>query len=207
VPFPLQLGGRTVATPAALGQIAQRDAAHGGAVAGERVAGWASGLVRDGALTAREGLGLTAALLRHPEAATVSEGARLAVALADREAGALLLLALEGHDVGLLLAPDPGDLGRSVEDALIRSAAAVSELSDADARARLLDRARHAGLAVEEARILARWGTADEIARALPGLLTEGWPAAALPDAAARVAGGGAAAAVLAPVVAAAPAR
>jgi hypothetical protein len=196
--FPIQLGALSVATPAQLGAVARDDARAGGTVIpGKRVFEWAHSLVASGDLDRAGCAGLCAALLRHGDAATIAEGARLAALLGARELGPLILHALEGHDTGLLLEPDPIEPTRSVEDALLRSAASLVDLADPVVREAVLVRLRNSALRAEEARVLATWATPAEIAAWMPALLVEGFPAEARDALDARLAAGGDGAAAL----------
>lgn len=195
---PLRVGDRVAATTAALGALAREDAATGGTVIpGERPNAWIADLVADGRLAQPLAVGLCAALLRASEGPAVAEGARLAVRLGEPALGALLLHALDGHDVGLLLQVDPGDPGRSVEDTLLRCAARAADLSDPATREPFLERLRNAALQAEELFTLCDHGTAEELARWLPAILTEGVPAAAEAAVASRLARGDDGAALL----------
>ncbi len=189
--FPLQIGAYVVPGPRELGALARQDAGPGGTVLpGRRVWQWVLELIATGVLDIRTAAGLTAALLRNPEGATVAEAARIVGALRDPKLAVLVLDALDAHDTGLLLGPDPADAERSVEDALLRAAAVAGDLADPELRASLLGKLRNAALRVEEAKVLARWGTDDEIRLHLPAILTEGLPAEARADVDARIARG-----------------
>ncbi|MEQ1502538.1 MAG: hypothetical protein ABMB14_09920, partial [Myxococcota bacterium] len=124
--FPLTVGPHRLADPPALAALVRADAGpvSGAVVAGQRPAEWVCGLVRDGLLDHRLAVGLAAGLIHHPEADTVCEGARLAVALADPVLGGVVSRALDAHDLGLLLAADPAAPDRSV-----RATAATSSAS------------------------------------------------------------------------------
>jgi hypothetical protein len=118
-------------------------------------------------------VGLAAALLQHPTAVTVAEGARLAIALHPSPLDDLVVLALDAHDPALLLAVDPAGGGASVEDTLLRAAALVARLDDAFLRDKVLTRLRHAGLPELELAVLAAYGDLAELQRWLPALLEE----------------------------------
>jgi hypothetical protein len=172
VGFPVTIAGRQLASPAALAQLVRTDAAAGGStvVPGCGPSTWLLGV--DG-LSRRELVGLAAALVALPEAASIAEGARLAVAVGDSALGPLLLQAVASHDVGLLLAPDPPG-GGAVEDALLQAAAAVADLRDRDRRDALLTQLRQAGRTDLELLILLAHGSAEELAHWLPAVLVEG---------------------------------
>src|SRR5262245_9127286 len=106
--FPLVVGGHAVPDAPALAALVRR--------------------VRDGALEPALAVGLAAVLIEHPAPETVCEGARLAAALGDPQLGPLVLLALEGHDLALLLSPDPAIPGASVEDGLLAAACRLVDL-------------------------------------------------------------------------------
>lgn len=175
MPFPLKVGDHDVPDPPSLAALVRRDAGpvSGGVVPGKRPNEWILGLVAEGALEQRLAVGLAAALIQHPAAETVCEGARLAAALGDRVLGAVLLRALDAHDTALLLGADPADPAASVEDALLAAAVALCDLADAGVRGPLLERLRHAGLPQLEVPLLAAFGTAEELRVWLPAVLVE----------------------------------
>ncbi|MCB9686407.1 MAG: hypothetical protein H6735_15300 [Alphaproteobacteria bacterium] len=172
MPFPLTFGDRTFADPAGLASFAREEAIA--PTLPERPCDWVPGLVRDGALEARLATALSAAFLQHAEAATICEGARLAVRLRDPVLGPILLRALQEHDTALLLQPDPADADRSVEDTLLHAAPAVVDLEDAELRRPLLEALRNAGLPEVEIPVLARHGDATDLRQWLPAVLAEG---------------------------------
>jgi hypothetical protein len=192
MPFPLKVGDHDVPDPPALAALVRRDAGpvSGGVIAGKRPHQWLAELVATGALEHRLAVGLAAALLQHPVAETVCEGARLAVGLADRVLGTVLLRALEAHDTALLLRADPADPASSVEDVLLGAAAGLCDVSDEAVRGPLLERLRHAGLPRLEVPILAAWGTVHELRTWLPAVLAEGVTDAGVASLAERVARG-----------------
>ncbi|MEZ4238459.1 MAG: hypothetical protein R3F59_20365 [Myxococcota bacterium] len=173
--FPLTVGGREIPDPPSLATLVRMDAgaASGQVVPGKRPAEWVADLVADGALEQRLAVGLAAALIQHPAAETVCEGARLAVALGEPVLGRVILRALDAHDTGLLLGTDPADPAASVEDVLLRGGVALAELSDDAVRGALLERLRHAGLPGLEVAVLARWSTPEELRQWLPAVLAE----------------------------------
>lgn len=149
--------------------------------AGRAPSRWLAAMVEQGALPKDLAVGLVAALLqRRDEAGAVTEAARLAGRLGHVELGELLLMSLDAFDTGFLLTADPLLPGQSVEDALLRAAGVVVDLSDDTARARLLPRLRNAGLSGLECTALVRHGTADEIRTWLPAVLIEGVPESAM---------------------------
>jgi hypothetical protein len=159
--FPLHVGAVSIGSLAELGACAAADARTGGSIVpGRRVSEWVTAWVAEGLLDSATAVGLAAALIRHPDGAAIAEGARLARALADPRLGALVLHALDGHDTGVLLAPDPADRAQSVEDALLRAVAGIADLADPVVRERVLTRMRNAALRAEEAAVVARWGQA-----------------------------------------------
>ncbi len=175
MPFPLTVGGRTVASPPDLAALAQADArgAGGTVVAGQRPWQWILGLVQGGALDEKLAVGLGAALLQNANPVTVAEGARIAEALHPSPLGRLVLLALDAHDSVLLLQNDPARPEFSVEDSLLRSAVVVAPLDQPTVRERLLTRLRHAGLPELEWIVLLAHGSVDEMRWWMPALLEE----------------------------------
>ncbi len=174
--FPVTVGGRVVASPPELAALAQADAngPGGTVVPGLRPWQWIVGLVQAGALDPKLAMGLGAALLQNANPVTVAEGARLAEALHPSPLDRLVLLALDAHDAALLLQNDPARPEFSVEDSLLRSAAAVAPLDNDTVRANLLTRLRHAGLPELELIVLLAHGSPTEIALWMPALLEEG---------------------------------
>lgn len=174
--FPLKVADRQIPDPPALAALVRSDcgAASGTVVPGKRPAEWIVDLVRAGAFEARLAVGLAAALVQNPDAATICEGARLAVALADRVLGPLIRRALDGHETVLLLQADPAAPGASVEDTLLAAAVALCDLADPEVRRPLLERLRHAGLRDLELPALLRFGDAEDLRQWLPAVLTEG---------------------------------
>jgi hypothetical protein len=151
VTFPLTVGDRTLADGPAL-----------------------AALVRDAAgLDRGEAVALATALLAHPDAATVCEGARLASALGERALAGALLSALTSLDTALLMQVDPGRAGESVEDTLLLLAATLADLDDDAVRRDLLERLRNAGLPHAELRVLCEHGDAEDLRTWLPAVLTE----------------------------------
>ncbi len=175
MPFPLTVGGRTVASPPELAALAQTDAdgPGGTVVPGQRPCDWIPDLVASGALELGLARGLGAALLQNANAITVAEGARIARALTPSPLDQLVLMALDVHDVVLLLQNDPARPEFSVEDTLLRSAVEVAPLDDDTTRGKILTRLRHAGLPGLELRVLLDHGRPDEVARWMPALLEE----------------------------------
>jgi hypothetical protein len=198
MPFPLLVGGRTVADPRALALLVQADCGLAPSVVpGKRPWAWILDLVAAGALEGRLAIGLSAALLQNEAAATIAEGARLAVGLREPLLGPILVRALQSHDTALLLQVDPGGAGSSVEDALLAAVEAVADLRDDAVRASFLEYLRHAGRPDLEVRVLARNGTAFELSTWLPAVLAEPLPDDALAPLRARAAGADEAARVL----------
>lgn len=197
--FPLSIGDRLVADPASLAALVRDDSGSesGAVVPGKRPCEWVADLVRDGRLERRLAVGLADALLRQPAPSTACEGARLACALEEPTLGSVLIDALKAHDTGLLLGVDPAGAGASVEDTLLRAAAELADLSDADIRREVLQRLRNAGLPDVEIPILLRYGDADELRSWLPAVLTEGLELGDLPHVQARIDRGDEGAAVL----------
>src|SRR5688572_726307 len=137
MPFPLTVAGRAVTSPPMLASLVLDDAKAGGGtlVAGQPPSRWLMDLVRAGALEER-----------------------LAAELANARLSSMIGAALEGHDVGVLLHPDPMVPGHSVEDALLRSWATVAPLADATVRGPLLERLRNAGITDVEVRVIGQHG-------------------------------------------------
>jgi len=176
MPFPLTVGGRTVASPPELAALAQTDAdgPGGTVVPGKRPCEWIPELVASGALELGLARGLGAALLQNANPTTVAEGARIAQALTPSPLDQLVLMALDVHDAVLLLQNDPARPEFSVEDSLLRSAVEVAPLDDDATRAKLLMRLRHAGLPELELQVLLDHGSLVEVAHWMPALLEEG---------------------------------
>lgn len=176
MPFPIRVGDRELPDPPSLAALVRADAgpASGTVVPGQRPNAWIVGLVDAGALERRLAIGLAAALLQHPEAATVCEGARLAERLGERLLGGVIVRALAAHDTALLLQVDPGGAGESVEDTLLRVAPRLADLSDPAVRRPLLERLRHAGLPAIEVPLLCEHGDAEDLRTWLPAVLAEG---------------------------------
>lgn len=164
---PIEVDGRWFADPPSL--LAEVVAQAG---AGARPSGWIATASIDPALK----VGLAAAMIRHEHGPTVAEGARLAGVLGDPRLIALCRLALDTQDTGVLLAADPADAGRSVEDALLVAVARGGAHDDEAERETMLSRLRNAGLRDEELWVLLGWGSAREVAEWLPGLCEEGVP-------------------------------
>jgi len=190
--FPLTIGEHVVEDPPALAALVARDAAGpgGSVVVGQRPWEWILALVEQGALPTELAVGLAAALLQQPDAATIAEGARLASALHPSPLDELVVHALGAHDMLVLLQVDPAEPSRSVEDTLLHAAVAVAPLGAADHRAALLERLRNAGLSGLEARVLLTHGELWELRRWLPALRSEGLPSGSEELVAQRVARG-----------------
>ncbi|MBT3218222.1 MAG: hypothetical protein HN348_03960 [Proteobacteria bacterium] len=173
--FPLTIADRTIETGPQLLELIIEDTGAGGGtvVKGETPPTWIVKAQEQGSLTTVEMRGLAAALIQRGLPASVSVGARLAMVLGDAELGPLLLHALAGHDVGLLLALDPLDQERSIEDTLLRASAEVVDASDPDLREQLLTGLRNASLPEVEVDILLRFGDTEQIRRWLPAIFTE----------------------------------
>ena len=86
----------------------------------------------------------------------------------------MLPLALEGHDMGLLLVPDPLDPDHTVEDTLLRSWAALADLDTHCGP--LLTHLRQAGLTRLELEVLCHHGSDEELVAWLPAVLRDGLP-------------------------------
>lgn len=162
MPFPLEVAGLTLNTAGSLGFAVAFDLAHGGSQVFLDVGpeAWIPLLVAEGRLDAEELRSLVRALLAEPDARALA----LAVALCDRLApegvGPWLVAALVQHDLGTLLTLVDG---HTVEGLLARSAARHADLADAGWREAVLGSLRNAGALVDEAQVLARWGTPDEL--------------------------------------------
>jgi len=179
MPFPVTWGSRTWNDgPTLLADVGTDACEGGGAVVdGQPPCRWVAAMVQDGALERELAVGLVAALLqRRDQAAALAEAARLAVALEGHELADLVFLALDAFDTGLLLTADPLQPGASVEDALLRAAWSLADLSDPALRARLLPRLRNAGLTDLECIALVNHGDPDEIRTWLPAILVETVP-------------------------------
>lgn len=174
--FPLHVGTLVLHDPPALAALVRRDSGRqsGTVVPGKRPAEWLMDLVGSGALERRLAIGLAAALLQHPESATICEGARLSASLREPVLGGVLVRALDGHDMGLLLQSDPKDPESSVEDTLLAAALATCNLDDPLVRKPLLERLRHAGLPDLEIPALCAHGDPEDLELWLPAALSEG---------------------------------
>jgi hypothetical protein len=198
VNFPLRVGDQVLHSAPELGALARADCRDGGGVVpGRRVWQWVLQLVLQGTVDRGSAAALAAGLIRIPDAATIAEGARLAGALAEPAVADLLIAALGRHDTGLLLQPDPGDPGSSVEDTVLRSIVVVADLADPVLRRDILERLRNAALRAEETAVLCKWGDTHEISTWMPAILTEGVPAAARGEVESRAAKSDAGSAVL----------
>lgn len=168
MPFPATVDDQTFATPQALAAaVLQRanskpDTDHVLAQAAQA-----------GTLSRDEVVGLCAALVQTGRPVPVSVGARLAKRLGDPALCGLLLLAHSALDMGTLLQSAGDDT--SVEDLLLGAAAALAG-DNVEQRADVLSRLRVTGLGGDEVRLVARHGTAAEIALSLPSVLLEGLP-------------------------------
>lgn len=140
---------------------------------GQKPREWVLGLVTAKLIGKDLAIALVAALLQDPTASTLTECCYLARALDSAELGAVLMSAVESHDVGVLLVAAPGEQGRSVEDVLLLAAAELIDASDAKLRGPLLEQLRHAGLSRAELHVLARGATAEEVSIWLPAILLE----------------------------------
>lgn len=178
MPFPLTFAERTFDAPPDLAGAALDDIENGGGtvVSGENPSDWIATLAARGPEERRVAVALCAAFLQSRRPGAVAEGSRLALALQHADLGALLPFALDGHDLGLLLHADPLNPEQSVEESLLRAWAGLANLSDAEDRARLLARLRHASLPQLEMTVLASHGSAAEIRRWLPAVLSDGAP-------------------------------
>ena len=173
--FPLTIADRTVESGPQLLELIIEDTRAGGGtvVIAEQAPEWVHRLQEQGALSAEEMRGLAAALIQRGLPETVAVGARLATILGGQDLGPLLLHALAGHDVGLLLALDPLNQERSIEDTLLRTSAKVVDASNPALREQLLGGLRNGSLPEVEVDILLRFGDAEQIRRWLPAVLTE----------------------------------
>jgi hypothetical protein len=187
MPFPLRIGLQTFSSAPAFAHAVIQDCRAGGStvVPGLEPSQWVPDLVRTGALEAELAVALGAALMRAKNAAAITEGARIAMALDDRRLGAMLPNAVAGHDIGLLLHGDPLRPGQSVEDALLRAWAAVGPLEDAATRAEVLERLRNASLTEAEIQVVSLWSSPAEIRRWLPAIVVEGLAESSMPTLAA----------------------
>ena len=176
--FPVTVGDRVFPhAPALLAGVLVDARAGGGTIFFEQPPSrWLLPLVDAGRLARETAVALAAALLRGADPAGVCEGARLAAPLNDARLLPLIRFAVEGHDIGLLLATDPLCPGQSVEDALLRAWAELAGWDDPAHRGTLLERLRNAGLAEAELGVLARCGTEEEVRMWLPIVLIEGLP-------------------------------
>ena len=168
MPFPIAIDGQPYDTPRALAAEIMRRA-----LAGKRPDRDLASAAQTGALSSAEAVGLCAALIQTGQPAPVAAGARLAKELGDSSLCRLLLLAHEALDIGTLL--QATDEAVSVED-LILSAASSILPDDATLRAEVLRLLRHASLVADETRVLAKYGSPEEIAFGLPGVVLEGLP-------------------------------
>jgi hypothetical protein len=169
--FPIVIAGRRFVT---LTEFARAILAE--AEAGLQPSTWVAGAASSGVLDAPRATGLAAALLASKETAHVAEGARLAAALGGAELADRVALHLTFADLGLLLTPDPGSPGASLEETLASAWAAMVQLSDAETRARALKALRNACATDQEVAVLAAHGSPDEIRQWLPGILADGLP-------------------------------
>lgn len=179
MPFPVTWGSQAWNDGPALLAAVIADARAGGGevVEGQSPCLWVAEMVAAGSLERELAVGLVAALLQQrEEAAALVEAARLAVSLDGTELSDLVLMALDAFDTGLLLTADPLRPGASVEDALLRAAWRLADLSDPATRARVLPRLRNAGLSDLECMALVRHGTPEEIRIWLPAILVEAIP-------------------------------
>ncbi len=185
--FPLKVGDLEVADAPALAALARAECGPGGPLRlPVRPHVWVPSLVAEGALAPRLAVALAAAFLQSAEAATVCEGARLAVRLAEPALGPLILRALRDQDTALLLQVDPGEHDpagpgspsgeRSVEETLLRAAATALDLREPVVRRALLARLRDAHLPDVELAVLAGYGDAEELRSGLPAILAEELP-------------------------------
>ncbi len=173
MPFPLTIGTVAVSTPPELAALVRSDAHTPALIPGKRPCDWLVDLVEAGELERELVVELAAALLQHPEAMSVTEGARVGAILGEAKLAELMLRALDGHDLALLLAPDPADLDSSVEDTVLRAAGRIVSAEDDAIRELLLTRLRYAGLPDVELAILCRWGSVHEMRVWLPAVLSE----------------------------------
>lgn len=171
--FPLSFQGHTFATAPALAQAVTADAEAGGGslFPGQCPPQWLlemreQGLVETGLLVA-----LAGHLLAARQPATAAVGARLTVVLDHPELVRMLSLALEGHDLGLLLQLDPLDPEHTIEDTLLDAAAATA--GHAPDTAALLTRLRNAGLPHLELAVLCEHAAEEQVRAYLPAALRD----------------------------------
>lgn len=162
MPFPLEVAGLTLQTAGSLGFAVAFDLAHGGSQVFLDVGPetWVPLLVAEGRLDAEEVRSLVRALLAEPEPRALALGVALCDALTPADVGPWLVAALVQHDLGTLLVQVDG---HTVEGLLARAAARHADLEDPAWREAVLASLRNAGAVVDEARVLARWGTPDEL--------------------------------------------
>lgn len=180
MPFPVRIDDRLLEPPALAAWLAGLP---------EGAAGEVSALIDSGQLTLEEAAALAGSFLSQPDARLLSEGARVAVRVGDRRLGPILLHALDAFDPAVWLQPDPDGSGRSVEDTLLGAAVGLAG-PDPVLRQALLQRMRNAGLPDHELALLCAHGSAAELRRWLPAILSEGVPSAAIPAVTARLARG-----------------
>ncbi|MFT6146904.1 MAG: hypothetical protein ACJAZO_003260 [Myxococcota bacterium] len=169
MPFPATIDDKTFATPQELAAAVMHRAQHQPDT--DHLLAQAA---HAGVLSRDEAVGLCAALIQTGRPITVAVGARLAKRLNDPALCGLLLLAHTALDMGTLL--QTAGNNTSVEDLLLGAAAALAA-DHADHRADVLQRLRNTGQGGDEIRLVARHGTAKEIAQSLPSVLLEGLPA------------------------------
>lgn len=174
MPFPLHFEGLDVPGMQALGFVIASDLAAGGHTVRTDAFtfDWVTDLLAQLSPVERDELVYT--LMAYRERRAITLGAQLAVANELVHAGPTVLSALATHDLGLLLSP--GADGLTLEATLARAALALVPLTDPDDRTRVLAALRSADLAAEEATVLARFGSVDELRTWGPDLLAAGDP-------------------------------
>lgn len=175
MPFPLTVDGLDVPGMQALGFVIASDLIAGGESvrANGTTLDWVTALLPQ--LTDAERDALVYTLLAFRERRTITLGVQLAVQLQLAHAGPTLLSALATHDLGILLSP--GADGLTLEATLARAALALTPLTDAHDRDRVLRALRSAEQIVDEATVLARFGSVDELRTWGPDLLATDDPA------------------------------
>jgi hypothetical protein len=178
MPFPFQFAGHTFhsAPEFAKAVVADIDAGGGKLVPDRRPSQWVIDIAKMGDKPKTLVVALAAALLQSDRPDAVAEAARMVTQLGSRELWDLLPLALDGHDVGLLLHADRFYPDQSVEDALLAALVIVGNLAASDVRKSVMERLRRAGLPGEELAILLQYGSVEEISVWLPAILVEGVP-------------------------------
>lgn len=174
--FPLEVGEATFDSPMHLARAVLTDARTGEATlpGADSPSAWLLMCLEDGTLEPDMVRGLAATLIQARLPGALTEGARVAAGAKMPEFADLIRLALDAHDVGLLLSPDPFFSESSVEDVLLEAWVSLAPVADPEVRAALLGRLRHAGLPRQELQVLLTSGDEDELDRWMPAVLSEG---------------------------------